>query len=190
MKRFLTIIFAIAIFVACNPNKRIVSTVPIKTNVLGIELCKQMTEDEIVDILEENSNSSLWDVIKLKNRTSHIFESSSEYHSIEYGGLMWDYICIDTSEEFKVCGIQLQSAFESIETAKRQYDSAIKTFSQKYGNGNSFERGIFWTDDTNTVAVELMKGKGSYGAEGYYCILTYRNNAAANEIITKEQSDI
>lgn len=190
MKRFLTIIFAIAIFVACNPNKRIVSTVPIKTKVLGVELCKQMTEDEIVDILEENSNISFLDYTEHENASTYIFGSYSEYHSIEYGGLVWDYVIISTSEESNVFSIQLQSVFESIETAKQQYDITTNLFSQKYGKFNSFEQGAFWTDDTNSVRVYYYKGKAMDGTDRYYCILDYVNIDIKDRIEADNQSDI
>ena len=133
MKRVFTIISAIAILVACNQNKRIISDIPIKTEVLGIELCKQMTRHEVYEIIDENTGIPLWgDDFELKNSTDYVFHSSSEYYDIDYGGLAWDYVIISTSEESNVFSIQLQSVFESIETAKQQYDSTVNTFSKKY----------------------------------------------------------
>ena len=88
MKRVFTIIFAIAIFVACNPNKRIVSTVPIKTDVMGIALCEPTTTSKIEKILIEEDAAisplyqrglSFLSKDKVKNLYNHAFGGDYSY---------------------------------------------------------------------------------------------------------------
>lgn len=195
MKRVFTIIFAIAIFVACNPNKRIVSTVPIKTNVMGIELCEPTTTSKIEKILNKNTDHYLYPLYEKDGNTTFcrfipILPHLITPGFISYGGLSWKYILVGISEESKVYLIGLVGSYESIETAKQQYEEAVSAFTQKYGRGNESEDNIFWTDENNSVSISYGKGSTMGGSDRYFCTLSYSNIALSDRIEADNQSDI
>lgn len=194
MKRFLTIIFAIAIFVACNPNKRIISTVPIKTNVLGLELCESTTTSKIEKILNKNTDHYLYPFYEKDGNTTFCkfvpISSHLTRGSILYGGLSWTYIQVGISEDSKVYFIGLVGTYESLETAKQQYDNTVEIFVQKYGMGNESENNTFWTDETNSVSISYYKSSTMDGSDRYFCELAYINAALLDKIAADNLSDI
>ena len=47
MKRFFVFLVVIFSLISCNQSKRIVTDIPIKTEVLGVKLCEKMTTREV-----------------------------------------------------------------------------------------------------------------------------------------------
>lgn len=56
MNRFLTYLFCLFLLASCNMHqKRIVSKTPVKSNIMGVELCAETSADEIVSTISEET---------------------------------------------------------------------------------------------------------------------------------------
>ena len=86
MKRVLIpFIILILAFTACN-NRRIVSETPIKTNILGVELCKTMNSNDVCDSLMLNTGEFFLSVPE-KNGNIEGYRLVPWDQNFTYGGL-------------------------------------------------------------------------------------------------------
>ena len=190
MKRiFLVFVVAIFSLVSCNQNKRIVSEVPIKTEVLGIQLCKHMTSGDVEDALADNTDLYFL-TMPQKNGNIEFYRSMPMGLSLNYGGLTWTYIDVGVTKDSEVYVVNLVGSYESVENAKQQYDSAVAIFTQKYGKGNASENNIFWTDDVNSVGLTYSESSSLIGSDRSFCELYYVNIALSNKVQEENQPDI
>ena len=87
-------------------------------------------------------------------------------------------------------------SYESIENAKRQYDSAVSIFAKKYGKWNKVEGEsesesiAYWTDDVNSVCVGYAESSTLNGADRSFCELYYINIALSDKVEEENQQDI
>lgn len=190
MKRIF-LIFVVAVFglVSCNQNRRIVSEVPIKTDILGIKLCKQMTSGDVEDALADNTELYFL-TMPQKNGNIEVYRSMPMGLSFNYGGLTWTYMDVGVTKDSEVYVVNLVGSYESVENAKQQYDSAVATFTQKYGKGNASERNIFWTDDVNSVGLTYYESSALNGSDRSFCELYYVNIELSNKVEVENQPDI
>lgn len=186
---FIFIITAFSL-ISCNQSRIIVTEVPIKTEILGIELCKKIyTTGEINDALAEHTNQYFFTTPK-KDGNVEVFRSIPIGFSFNYGGLSWTYIDVAVTNNSEVCMVKLSGSYESEETAKQQYESAVAIFSQKYGNGNVSENNTFWTDETNRVCLSHFKASALDGSDRYFCELYYVNIELSDKVVAENQADI
>ena len=162
---------------------------------MGIELCEPTTTSKIEKILNKNTDHYLYPLYEKDGNTTFcrfipILPHLITPGFISYGGLSWEYILVGISEESKVYLIGLVGSYESIETAKQQYEEAVSAFTQKYGRGNESEDNIFWTDENNSVSISYGKGSTMGGSDRYFCTLSYSNIALSDRIEADNQSDI
>ena len=186
---FIFIITAFSL-ISCNQSRIIVTEVPIKTEILGIELCKKIyTTDEINDALAEHTNKYFFTTPQ-KDGNAEVFRSIPIGLSFNYGGLSWTYIDVAVTNNSDVCMVKLVGSYESEETAKQQYESAVAIFSQKYGNGNVSENNTFWTDGANSVGLRHFKACALSGSDRYFCELYYVNIELSDKVVAENQADI
>lgn len=184
---FIISVFAI---LSCNQTGRIVSDTPIKTNVLGVELCKKMTSDEVSDALMKNTDK-FFVTMPEKNGSSEVYRSIPMGMNFNFGSMSWSYIDIGVTKEKEVYTVNLVGSYESVENAKQQYDSAVELFTQKYGKGNTTDDGvIFWTDDVNSIGLRYYSSSTLNGADRSFCELYYVNIALGNKVEEENQQDI
>jgi len=186
------VVFVIATFglVSCNHAGRIVTDVPIKTEVLGIELCKKMTSGDVENALTNNTDLYLV-TMPQKNGNVEVYRSFPMIGlSFNYGGLSWTYIDVGVTKDSEVYAICLVGSYESVENAKQQYDSAVAIFTQKYGKGNVGEGNTFWTDNVSSVGLTYYESSSLNGADRSFCELYYLNIGLSNKVETENLPDI
>lgn len=187
-------VFFVAIFslVSCNQSSkssRIVSSVPIKTNILGIELCKKITHGGVEDALMDKTEKYFL-VTPQKNGNMEVYRSIPMGLNFNYGGLSWSYVDVGVTKDSEVFIINIVGSYESEESAKQQYDAAVAIFTQKYGEGNVSENNTFWTDDVNSVGLTYYKSSALNGSDRSFCELYYVNRALSDRVEAENQPDI
>lgn len=158
--------------------KRVVSEVPIKSEVLGLKLCDKADEDIVGETLEDATDNLIMTDTQ-KNGTGMVVRAMPTSMVLKYGGLAWNYVDVSLNERMQIVSISLVGSYESIENAKAQFDAARQIFAQKYGKGNdnSKYQNIFWTDDTNSVGLSYLDASAINGNDRSFCTLYYVNRA-------------
>ncbi len=186
---FIFIITAFSL-ISCNQSRIIVTEVPIKTDILGIELCKAIyNEDDINDALAEHTNKYFFTTPQ-KDGNVEVFRSIPLGLSFNYGGLSWTYVDVAVNSNSDVYMVKLVGSYESEETAKQQYESAVAIFSQKYGKGNVIENNTFWTDNANSVGLIYYKASTLNGSDRNFCELYYTNIELFEKVGVENKPDI
>ena len=188
----LAILFIIPILalMSCNQTGIIVTDTPIKTNILGVELCKKMTSKEVNDALMESTDKFFVSLPQMDGDLK-FYRSIPMGMNFMYGSLTWSYIDIGVTQEKEVYSIGLKGSYESIENAKQQFNSAVKLFTQKYGKGNSWmSNNMFWTDDVNSVGLLYEATSSIDGSDRSFCYLYYTNIALNDKAEQENQPDI
>lgn len=187
-KKLFTIIVAIFSLTSCNQPRKIVTDVPIKANILGVELCEKMTFNEVQNALYVNCDNYFYtETYKDGNVEVYSFADSDIFI---FGGLSWVQFDTYISKNFGVYKVRLVGSFETLEGAKKHYDSAVEIFAQKYGKGNVRENYIFWTDNVNSVELSYEKSSAIDGSDRSFCILSYSNNELVEKVKSENQPDI
>lgn len=188
MKKFLICLLLSVCFASCNSEKKInVSEVPIKTNVLGVEMGQK------VDI---NCTYNGW--IKpmfltgglvftpsfeqiTPNIVLYMCQPKGDDHYY-YGGIKWSYLTIGTIKNKIVFDITLVGSYDTIEEAKTQYENVLERLSQIYGKGNIVQNGTMWTDMVNFILLNYNENKAKNGSIRGFCELRYRNIELEKEV--------
>lgn len=191
MKRtVIPFIVSLLAFVSCNQTGRIVTDTPIKTNILGIELCKKVTTSEVADALMKHTDK-YFTCMPQKGSVSEIYRSFPMDMNFAYGGLSWTYVDIGVTKDKEVYTVYLVGSYESVENAQKQFDAAVELFTQKYGKGNKVEDGaMFWTDNTNSVGLRYYASSALNGADRSFCELYYVNIELSDKVEEENQLDI
>lgn len=182
MNRFLTYLFCLFLLVSCNmQQKRIVSETPVKSNILGVELCTETTADEIVSAITEETGKFFLPQIE-EVGTGTVVRLITLTMDIYYGGASWSYIDVFLDEDSKVICIRLNASFESIDRAKEHFAVMKSILKQTYGKGNEVDENIaFWTDDTNSVRISYEESNAINGNDRSFCYMDYINIELSNE---------
>lgn len=191
-KIFLVLFVAIFCLASCNQSGRssqIVSSVPIKTDILGIELCKKMTRGKVEDALMDKTDKYFL-ITPQKNGSVEVYRSIPIDLNFNYGGLSWSYVDVGVTKDSEVYVINIVGSYESEESAKQQYDAAVAIFTQKYGKGNVRENNTFWTDDVNLVGLTYYKSSALNGSDRSFCELYYVNRSLSDKVEAENQPDI
>ncbi len=188
MNRFLTYLFCLFLLASCNmQQKRIVSETPIKSNIMGVELCAETSADEIVSTISEETGKFFFPQIE-EVGTGTVVRLITLTMDIYYGGTSWSYIDVFLDENSKVICIRLNASFESIDRAKDHFTAMKSTLEQTYGKGNEADETVtFWTDDTNSVRISYEESNAINGNDRSFCYMDYINNELFNEY---EQSNV
>ena len=173
-----TIMTASCLLWACGNNtpKRIVSEVPIKTEVLGLKLGDVSSEKAVEKALTKATGKYVLTESQ-KNGIATVVRAIPTSLEIAYGGLSWHYVDVTLDKEKKIAQIAIVASFENIERAKEQFNTAGQVFTQKYGQGNVNQeaQNAFWTDDTNSVGLTYMESSALNGEDRSFCTLYYVN---------------
>lgn len=173
-----TIMTASLLLWACGNNtpKRIVSEVPIKTEVLGLKLGDVSSEKAVEKALTKATGKYVLTESQ-KNGIATVVRAIPTSLEIAYGGLSWHYVDVTLDKEKKIAQIAIVASFENIERAKEQFNTAGQVFTQKYGQGNVNQeaQNAFWTDDTNSVGLTYMESSALNGEDRSFCTLYYVN---------------
>jgi hypothetical protein len=162
-------------------QKRIVSETPVKSNILGVELCTETTADEIVSAITEETGKFFLPQIE-EVGTGTVVRLVTLTMDIYYGGASWSYIDVFLDEDSKVICIRLNASFESIDRAKDHFTVMKSTLEQTYGKGNEVDDNIaFWTDDTNSVRISYEESSAINGNDRSFCYMDYINIELSNE---------
>lgn len=182
MNRFLTYLFCLFLLASCNmQQKRIVSETPVKSNILGVELCTETTADEIVSAITEETGKFFLPQIE-EVGTGTVVRLVTLTMDIYYGGASWSYIDVFLDEDSKVICIRLNASFESIDRAKDHFTVMKSTLEQTYGKGNEVDDNIaFWTDDTNSVRISYEESSAINGNDRSFFYMDYINIELSNE---------
>lgn len=172
-------------------QKRIVSEVPIKTEVLGLKLCDRSSERSI----EEAITKAMDKTVLTNSENSGVGTNVRVFPvslNLNYGGLSWHYIDVMLNEDKMIVAISIVSSYESYESAKEQYIVAAQIFTRKYGKGNQREesQNVFWTDDTNSVGLICEESSAIYGNDRSFCTLYYVNIELWDVLEKANQPDV
>ena len=180
-----TIMTASILLWACGNNtpKRIVSEVPIKTEVLGLKLGDVSSEKAVEKALAKATGKYVLTESQ-KNGIATVVRAIPTSFEIAYGGLSWHYVDVTLDKEKKIAQISIVASFENIERAKEQFNAAGHVFTQKYGQGNINQeaQNAFWTDDTNSVGLSYMESSALNGKDRSFCTLYYVNRDLYNAL--------
>ena len=193
MKQFTFIFAALFVIASCGNvvNNRIVSDIPIKTEVFGLKLGEQSSQKAIENALSKEVGKSVYGDSQKDGvgTTVRVFPISLD---INYGGLSWHYLDVSLNDNKQIVQITLVGSFENIERAKEQFAAAKEIFTQKYGKGNSNEeyQNVFWTDDTNSVGITYKESSAINGNDRSFCSLYYVNIDLANALEEANTPDI
>ena len=196
MKRLASIITFLATSIlvwSCGNNtpKRIVSEVPIKTEVLGLKLSDVSSERAIEKAITKSTDKTvLTDSEKNGVGTNvRVFPVSLD---LNYGGLSWHYVDVTLNEDKKIVSISIVASYENIERAKEQFNAATQVFTQKYGKGNMNEeyQYVFWTDDTNSVGLTYVESSALNGNDRSFCTLYYVNRELSDALEKANTPDV
>lgn len=187
------IITASLLLWACGNNtpKLIVSDVPIKTEVLGLDLCLPSSEKAIEKALNKVTGKYVLTETQ-QDGIATIVRAIPSSLEIPYGGMSWHYIDVTLDQNERIVQIGIVASFESVDRAKKQYDAAVKVFSQKYGQGNINEQhqNTFWTDNTNTVGLSYVESSSLNGNDRSFCTLYYLNRELHNTLEEANKPDV
>lgn len=186
---------SVILLTACGTNqqnKKNITQTPIKTNILGIELGEKITPGLIeVDLTRATekefhiSNEQKFDVATLY--TAHPSYSSF----FNFGNKNWHYAVVKVDQNSLVYKVELHATFESIEQAKKDYESIIEIYEGKYGQGNADgEQHTFWTDGKTHVGVQYVESSNMRGEDRSYCVLYYKNTVLGEAVNKASQPDI
>lgn len=189
MKRFFVFLVVSFSLISCNQSKEIVTDIPIKTEVLGIKLCEKMTAREVRYALMDHTDK-YFETTTLRNGNVEIYRNFPTELSFNYGGLFWSYVDVSVTKDSEVYVLSLVGSYESEESAKQQYDSAVAIFTQKYGKGNVRENNTFWTDNVNSVGLIYYKSSAINGSDRSFCELAYANRGLLEKVAAENQPDI
>ena len=180
-----TIMTASLLLWACGNNtpKRIVSEVPIKTEVLGLKLGDVSSEKAVEKALAKATGKYVLTESQ-KNGIATVVRAIPTSLEIAYGGLSWHYVDVTLDKEKKIAQIAIVASFENSERAKEQFNAAGQVFTQKYGQGNINQeaQNAFWTDDTNSVGLSYMESSAINGEDRSFCTLYYVNRDLYNAL--------
>ena len=182
MNKFLTFLFFLFLMTSCNIQKKmIVSETPIKSNVMGVELCSETTADEIVSAISEDTGKFFFPQIE-EVGTGTVVRLITLTMDIYYGGTSWSYIDVYLNEDSNVICVRLNASFESIDRAKAHFTMMKSTLEQTYGKGNEADETVtFWTDDTNSVRISYEESNAINGNDRSFCYMDYINIELFNE---------
>ena len=191
MKRvFIAILVCLAI-VSCNGSRRIVSDTPVKSEVLGIELCTKMSMSEIENALMEHTEKFFFTTSERVNNY-RVYRSMPLGLNFSYGNMTWMYCDVLVTDEDEVVTIQLAGSYENLDYAEKQYKKAVELFTNKYGKANVSDDNklSFWTDDVNTIGVQYYNSNALNGNDRSFCELYYANIALSDKTTKENELDI
>lgn len=189
MKRFFVFLVVIFSLISCNQSKKIVTDIPIKTDILGVKLCEEMSISDVRYALMDHTDQ-YFETTTQKNGNVEIYRNFPTELNFNYGGLSWSYIDVSVTKDSEVYVLSLVGSYESEESAKQQYDSAVAIFTQKYGKGNVSENNTFWTDNVNSVGLIYYKSSAIDGSDRSFCELAYANRGLLEKVAAENQPDI
>ena len=188
-----SIISASLLLWACGDNtpKRIVSEVPIKTEVLGLKLGDASSEKAVEKALTKATGKYVLTESQ-KNGIATVVRAIPTSLEIAYGGLSWHYVDVTLDKDKKIAQIAIVASFENIERAKEQFNAAGQVFTQKYGQGNVNQeaQNAFWTDDTNSVGLTYMESSALNGEDRSFCTLYYVSRDLYNALEEANVPDV
>ncbi len=181
MKRLffnLAVIVLVFAAVSCGSDgyRRIVSQTPIKTEVLGLNLCEESSERAIKKAIYTAADNNVY-TDNHKDKTGSIVRVVPHSLELYYGSYPWMYVDVYLNGEGKITEIQMTASFESVEMAMKRYKDVVLLFEQKYGKGNvsPSDQLTFWTDDINSVGVKYEESSAINGNDRSFCTLYYVN---------------
>ena len=189
----MTIMTASLLLWACGNNtpKRIVSEVPIKTEVLGLKLGDASSEKAVEKALTKATGKYVLTESQ-KNGIATVIRAIPTSLEIAYGGLSWHYVDVTLDKDKKIAQIAIVASFENIDRAKEQFNAAGQVFTQKYGQGNLNKeaQNAFWTDDTNSVGLTYMESSALNGEDRSFCTLYYVSRDLYNALEEANVPDV
>lgn len=188
-----TVVTASLLLWSCgnNPQKPIISEVPIKTEVLGLKLCEKSSENAIKKTIGKVTDAYILTQHQ-KIGTASAIRAVPMTMDISYGGLSWNYVDVGLNQDNKIALVSLMASYESIDRAKEQFDSACQVFTQKYGPGNIYkeEHRAFWTDNINGVELSYEESSTVSGEDRCFCTLRYLNKKLYEAITESNVPDV
>ena len=191
IKKLLSCFVCLSIMVSCDQlSKQVVSDEPIKSDIMGIELCsitnctaieKAFTEETGTSFLAQQEEIGTGSFIRLLPLGFDVY----------YGGASWTYIDVLLDEDSKVVYIAFVSSYESLDKAKKQFDMMREQLHQKYGKGNNQEEQfVLWTDHINSVGIHYEESSSINGNDRCFCTMYYTNIALSDAFDEANVPDI
>lgn len=197
MKQIIAILMSLLLLASCgNQSKRIISSETIKTTIAGLELCSNQTNSSIEEAVENEFPDLFFYQDTQHNGIGCLIRLLPMFNkSVIYANLNWTYIQVALDNNSKVYNVSFIGSYESVESAKQQYDATVLTFTSKYGKGNTTNLSekssiTFWTDDINSVGVSYEESSSLNGSDRSFCTLYYTNIALSNDFDKNNQPDI
>lgn len=112
MKRFFVFLVVILSLISCNQSKRIVTDIPIKTDILGVKLCEEMSVSEVRYALMDHTDK-YFETTTQKNGSAEVYRSvpmDLNFNYVNYGGLSWTYIDVGVTKDSEVYVLNLRGS--------------------------------------------------------------------------------
>ena len=124
MKRFFVFLVVGFSLISCNQSKRIVTDIPIKTDILGVKLCEEMSISDVRYALMDHTDK-YFETTTQKNGNVEIYRNVPTELNFNYGGLSWTYIDVGVTKDSEVFVVKIVGSYESEESAKKQLKNAF-----------------------------------------------------------------
>ncbi len=179
---------------SCGNNKKeVLSKVPIKNEIMGIKLGEEASRSEI-----ENAFSTAIGMdfrsYEQEQEKGKLIRTSTYIWNFQYGGSAWTYADILLDEKNRVYDIEFSSSYESMESAKKQFDLLKASLVQKYGKYNirrAPDKSVLkWTDGVTSIGLSHYEGRALNGENRFFCTLFYVYDVLANPYREQNAADL
>lgn len=169
---------------------QIVSSIPIKDEIMGLKLGEKSSERDIKGKITKATDKSFV-TYEEKQGSGRGIRAMATGFDFNFGGHSWSYADFNLNEESLLCAISFIHSYENVERAKEQYEELVETLSQKYGRYNrNDESSVYWTDGTTSVGTRFEESSAISGNDRSFCYLYYVNNALIEQVKEDAADDL
>lgn len=169
---------------------QIVSSIPIKDEIMGLKLGEKSSERDIKGKITKATDKSFV-TYEEKQGSGRGIRAMATGFDFNFGGHSWSYADFNLNEKSLLCAISFIHSYENVERAKEQYEELVETLSQKYGRYNrNDESSVYWTDGTTSDGTRFEESSAISGNDRSFCYLYYVNNALIEQVKEDAADDL
>ena len=169
---------------------QIVSSIPIKDEIMGLKLGEKSSERDIKGKITKATDKSFV-TYEEKQGSGRGIRAMATGFDFNFGGHSWSYADFNLNEESLLCAISFIHSYENVERAKEQYEELVETLSQKYGRYNrNDESSVYWTDGTTSVGTRFEESSAINGNDRSFCYLYYVDNTLIEQVKDDATDDL
>ena len=158
---------------------QIVSSIPIKDEIMGLKLGEKSSERDIKGKITKATDKSFV-TYEEKQGSGRGIRAMATGFDFNFGGHSWSYADFNLNEESLLCAISFIHSYENVERAKEQYEELVETLSQKYGRYNR-------NDESGT---RFEESSAINGNDRSFCYLYYVDNTLIEQVKDDATDDL